>query len=247
MIPALVIGRAGSSGFPGKNVYPVVGRPLMVYPILAARHAETVDSVYISTDSLEMEQVAVEEGCEAIERPLELASDEALAEDAFQHGYRVIKDRSDDAIEMIVLLFCNSATIRPGLVDECVAALRANPELDSACSVSQYNMWSPLRARQIDEQGLLAPFVPPEMFEGASCDRDSQGDVYFADCSAFVVRPRCLEDLEYGVLPYRWQGRKIAPIEQWGGLDVDGEWQIPQVEYWLRRHGFSEEATPYGR
>jgi len=31
MICSLLIGRHGSVGFPGKNVYPVLGRPLMAY------------------------------------------------------------------------------------------------------------------------------------------------------------------------------------------------------------------------
>ena len=30
MICALLLGREGSSGFPGKNVYPVLGRPLVM-------------------------------------------------------------------------------------------------------------------------------------------------------------------------------------------------------------------------
>jgi hypothetical protein len=37
-------------------------------------------------------------------------------------------------------------------------------------------------------------------------------------------------------------GRRIHPIKQWGGLDVDYEWQIPLVEHWLRAHGI-EAAT----
>ncbi len=40
-------------------------------------------------------------------------------------------------------------------------------------------------------------------------------------------------------------GQKILPVKQWGGLDVDYEWQIPQVEFWLQAHGFSEQRTPY--
>jgi hypothetical protein len=42
-------------------------------------------------------------------------------------------------------------------------------------------------------------------------------------------------------------GRRIYPLKQWGGLDVDYDWQVPQVEFWLRKHGFSETATPYDR
>jgi hypothetical protein len=100
-------------------------------------------------------------------------------------------------------------------------------------------MWSPLRARKIGDGGFLHPFVPLEALSDnstLSCDRDSQGDVWFADMGASVVRSRCLENLESGLLPQRWMGQKMFALKQWGGLDVDYEWQIPQVEYWLKHH-----------
>jgi hypothetical protein len=100
-------------------------------------------------------------------------------------------------------------------------------------------MWSPLRARKIGGDGLLHPFVPFEVFgdpASLSCDRDSQGDVWFADMGASIVRPRCLDHIEDGLLPQKWMGRQIYPLKQWGGCDVDYRWQIPQVEYWLREY-----------
>ena len=103
-------------------------------------------------------------------------------------------------------------------------------------------------ASVLKDAGYLDPFVPFETFGDPSalnCDRDSQGDVYFADMGASIVRPYCLEDLHSGLLPQRWMGRKILPIKQWGDLDVDFPWQLPLVEYWLREHGFTETATPY--
>jgi hypothetical protein len=42
-------------------------------------------------------------------------------------------------------------------------------------------------------------------------------------------------------------GQKIYPLKQWGGCDVDFEWQVPMVEYWLRKHGFSKKRTPYDK
>ena len=143
-----------------------------------------------------------------------------------------------------MLLFCNGATIRPGIIDEGIDALRADETLDSAATVSRYNMWSPLRAKKIEGR-RLRPFIPLEFWGDVSCDRGSQGEVYFADCSAFVCRPKCF-DPGYGELPFRWMGREVHPLEQWGGLDVDAEWQLGQVEYWLRHHGFTETVTPYG-
>jgi len=242
MIPALLIGREGSVGFPGKNVYPVLGKPLMEYPLLAAKNAKSVDRVFISTDSEKIKTIGRAHGAEIIDRPDELCSKEALGEHAFVHGYESIRERTGEEIELVVLLFCNAATILPETIDEGIAVLREHPEYDSAVTVSRYNMWSPLRARKEGADGLLHPFVPFEVFgdpKTLNCDRDSQGDVWFADMSVSIVRPRCLENLNDGLLPQIWMGQKIDPLKQWGGLDVDYEWQIPQVEFWLKSHGFS--------
>jgi len=248
MIAALLLGREGSVGFPGKNVSPVLGRPLMAYPLLAAKHAASVDEVYVSTDSERIKTIAREYGAQIIQRPPELATKHALGEDAYAHGFRHIRDTLGKPVELMVLLFCNAPTILAETIEQGIAALRADASLDSAVTVSSYNMWSPLRARKVGADGLLHPFVPFETFGDPgtlNCDRDSQGDVYFADMSVSIVRPRCLEQLRDGQLPQRWMGRRIHPLKQWGGCDVDFAWQVPQVEYWLRAHGFSETATPY--
>lgn len=251
MIAALLLGREGSIGFPGKNTYPLLGRPLMVYPMLAAKNARHVDKVYISTDSARYKDIGRQYGLGIIDRPPELATKEALGEDAYAHGYRVICDemkKEGKDIELMVLLFCNAATLTPETIDKGIEVLTENPSFDSAVTVSCYNMWSPLRARKIKEDGLLHPFVPFETFgdpKTLNCDRDSQGDVWYADMSVSIVRPRCLENLHEGLLPQKWMGQKIYPLKQWGGLDVDFEWQIPQVEFWLRKHGFDEHQTPY--
>jgi len=251
MIAALLLGRKGSVGFPGKNLYPVLGRPLMVYPLLAALKATKVDKVYASTDDEQIMEITRSHGAETIIRPPELASKTALGEDAYAHGYRVIKEMAAERsqeVEMMVLLHCNAATIFAQTIDKGIETLRLHPEYDSAVTVSCYNMWSPLRARKIGEDGLLHPFVPFEVFgdpSKLSCDRDSQGDVWFADMAVSIVRPHCLEHLERGLLPQKWMGRSIYPLKQTAGCDVDFEWQIPGVEYWLRQNGFSETTTPY--
>ncbi len=243
MICALLIGREGSRGFPGKNLTPILGRPLMVYPLLASQGARSVDRVFVSTDSDLIKAIGIQYGARILDRPPHLATQEALGEEAFVHGYQIIRNElmaEGKHLELMVLLFCNAPTVTSALIDEGVDVLRKRPEIDSAVSVSVYNMWSPPRARRLGSDGLLHPFVPFEAWGDPttlSCDRDSQGDVYFADMGVSVVRPRCLENLKSGLLPQRWMGQKIWPLRQWGGLDVDYEWQIPLVEFWLKAHG----------
>ena len=246
IVCALMIGRKGSVGFPGKNVYPVLGRPLAAYPLLAANDSSKVERIFVSTDCPEISVIAKEYGAELIERPAELASKKALGEDAFVHGYQEIKSRLKKEgldIEYVVLLFANGATLNKDLIDQGIDILRKDKNFDSAVTTSVYNMWSPLRARKLQEDGSLLPMVPFETFgdpRTLNCDRDSQGDVHFADMAVSVVRPECLENLAQGLLPQKWMGKRIAPILNWGGCDVDYEWQIPMVEFWLRKHGVRE-------
>ncbi len=249
LVCALMIGRKGSTGFPGKNIYPVLGRPLAAYPLIAAKMSRYVERLYVSTDSPEIMDIGRKFGVEIIERPAELATKEALGEHVFAHGYFEIKSRlakEGCEVDLMVLLFANAATVTGSLIDQGIEQLRVDPTLDSAVTVSIYNMWSPLRARKLEPDGCLRPFVPFEVFgdpASLNCDRDSQGSVYYADMGVSVVRPRCLEYLESGLLPQKWMGQRIAPILSWGGCDVDYEWQIPMVEYWLKKHGFSEAAA----
>jgi len=248
MIAALLLGREGSVGFPGKNIYPVLGRPLMVYPLMAALASKYVDKVFVSTDSPKIKEITTKFGAEIIDRPAYLCTKEALGEDAYVHGYKWIKENMCADVELMVLLFCNAATLLASEIDYGIEILRSHPEYDSAVTVSCYNMWSPLRARKIGDDGLLHPFVPFEVFgdpKKLNCDRDSQGDVWFADVAISVVRPDNLENLDNGLLPQKWMGQKIFPIKHWGGCDVDFEWQIPQVEFWLKKNGFTETKTPY--
>ena len=257
MVVAFLIGRKGSKGFPFKNLQLVLGKPLAYYPMKAVKDCPEIDKVYLSTDDERLMKLAAENGIEIIKRPPELCTDEALGEHVYVHAYKTVKERTEDIglrtegkgqktekkekeIELIVLLMCNAPTITPQTISEGIRILREHPEYDSAVTVSKYNMWSPLRARKIGDDGLLHPFVPFETFgdpKTLNCDRDSQGDVWFADMGASIVRPHCLENLENGLLPQKWMGQKIYPLKQWGGLDVDYEWQIPQVEYWLKIHG----------
>ena len=194
---------------------------------------------YLSTDDPKLIQIATDIDVEIIERPAYLANDEALGEHAFAHGFQEIRKRVKHKIELVVLMFCNAATISVHAIQLGIDKLREEPSLDSAVTVSRYNMWSPLRARKLDSEGCLQPFVPFEVFgdpKTLNCDRDSQGNVWYADMGCSIVRPHCLENLEAGLLPQKWMGQNIYPIYQEAGCDVDYEWQVPIVEWWIKKY-----------
>lgn len=247
MIVALMIGRAKSRGLPGKNIKKILGRRTFEYPLIASKKSKFIDKVFVSTDCPVITRGSKKYGAFHIKRPKRLVDSKALGEDVFEHAYYEIKKKfnlDSKNIEFIVLLMANAPTITGKLIDKGIKILRQNKNFDSAVSTSVFNMWSPLRARKKDKNNLLKPFIPFKTFgnpKTLNCDRDSQGDVYYADMSVSIVRPKCLEKLQDGLLPQKWMGKNIAPIPSWGGCDIDYEWQIPMVEFWLKKNGYRKK------
>ena len=244
MICALMIGRKGSKGFPNKNIKKVFNKRICEYPIIAAQKSKLVDKIFVSTDCQKIKRYTRKYNVTFLNRPKKFSTDKALGDHVFLDGYKKIKQilaKKNETIELVVLMFANGATLNSTMIKKGIKFLRKNKSYDSAVSTSVYNMWSPLRARRLDKKKhLLQPFVPFKTFgnpKTLNCDRDSQGDVYFADMSVNIVRPRCLENMSEGLLPQKWMGRKIAPISSFAGFDIDYEWQLPQLKYWIKKNG----------
>ena len=243
MIIAIIIGRKGSVGFPKKNTFKILNKPLASYAIEAAKKVDKIDKIYLSTDDPNLIKLGMQHDINLIKRPKYLSTKKALAEDAFVHAYKKIKSKEKSNIDIVVLLMCNAPTITENQIIKGINILEKNKDIDSAVTVSKYNMYSPLRARKINNNGLLDPFVPFNTFgnpKTLNCDRDSQGDVYFADMGVSIVRPYCLENMKDGLLPQKWMGKKIMPIKSEAGFDLDYEWQLPGVEYWIKKNIFGK-------
>ena len=239
MICSLIIGRKGSQGFPGKNLHKIFNKPIAWYPMNAANNTAEVDKNFMSTDDPKLAELARTMGFDVIERPEYLATPEALGEDAYKHGFEEISKRLGLIPDLLVLLFCNAPTVTSKQIRQGILLLENNQDADSAVTVSRYNMFSPTRARRISDDGTLQPFIPFESHpnpQSVNCDRDSQGDVWFADVALSVIRPKNFETLDEGLLPQKWMGKKILPILNEAGLDIDFEWQLGQLEWWIENN-----------
>tara|TARA_B100001057_G_C22785510_1_gene925374 strand:+ start:480 stop:1220 length:741 start_codon:yes stop_codon:yes gene_type:complete len=242
MIVALMMGRAGSKGFKNKNLIRINGKRLFEYPLIAAKKSKLVQDIYITTDCPVIKKVSKSYNVKIIDRPKNLKGDKALGDKVFEHGYFEIKKRlkkKNKKIKYIVLLLANCATVNTSMINKGIQILNKNKKFDSAVSTSIYNMWSPLRARKLKGDGTLKPFIPFKAFgnvKNLNCDRDSQGNVFFADMGVSVIRPKCLENLESGLLPQKWMGKKIAPIYSDAGFDLDFDWQLPLLKFWIKKY-----------
>jgi len=227
MVAAIMIGRKGSKGFPGKNTHVVGGKPMCEWPLLAAQRV--VDKIYYSTDDEDVHEIAKRYG-ERIPRPPELATDEALGEDVYAYCAARIQS------PLLVLLMANSPCVSRAQIEEGVNAVSSG-RYKSACTVSKYNMFHPTRARNRGDS-LYHYYL-----DGATCDRNSSSDAWFYDCGCAVVRRVSLSEMDNGLPPQRWLHAPCYGIENEAGIDVDYEWQIGQVEWWLKKHGMGDTGV----
>jgi CMP-N-acetylneuraminic acid synthetase len=83
----LIPARGGSKGIPGKNIKDFCGKPLLVWSIEQARASGCFgDEIYVSTDDLEISDVAAKAGARVIKRPPNLSVDDSPMIAAIQHA-----------------------------------------------------------------------------------------------------------------------------------------------------------------
>lgn len=94
-IHAIITARGGSKGLPRKNILPLAGKPLIVYSILAAKECNKISRCIVSTEDLEISDIAKIWGAEVFNRPVELASDSALSQEVVQNVLESLTSQND--------------------------------------------------------------------------------------------------------------------------------------------------------
>jgi CMP-N,N'-diacetyllegionaminic acid synthase len=154
VVAAFILARAGSKGLPGKNIRVFAGKPLLTWSVEAARGCGRVDRIIVSTDGVEIADVARSAGAEVFMRPAALATDTAAPKDAIRHHVDEMA-RAGRAPDVVVLLQPTSPLRRPEDVSACLDEIEAGADAAVTFVKAPSN---PHRAWRI-ENGTPAPFI----------------------------------------------------------------------------------------
>lgn len=122
---------------PGKNLRTVGGVPLLVRAISAARAAERIDAVYVSTDDAEIAGIARRAGAGVIERPATISGDHASSESALLHAIDQLTVAGQH-LEILVFLQCTSPFIDPHDLDRAVERIACGQADTAFSAVESY-------------------------------------------------------------------------------------------------------------
>jgi len=223
--------RGGSKRFPRKNIAPLAGRPLLAYPIAAAKKARNIDAVYVSTEDDEIAEVAKRWGASVpFRRPSELAGDQVPADAAVADLLRRLRDEQGLAIDIVVLIQPTSPFVTAAHIDAAVERLRSEPELDSVTTMTEldhrhhpYNLAFP-------QEGGRWDFVFAEERKVARSRQSKPVALKFGNLFA----ARCETMLNEGRFGRIKGAVLIDPIYSW---DIDYLWELHVAES-LLTNGF---------
>jgi N-acylneuraminate cytidylyltransferase len=235
LIVAIIPARGGSKGIPNKNLQLVNGHPLLAWSISAARAAQKVDRIIVSTDSAEIAKVAMEYGAEVpFLRPPEIADDQSRDLAFLQHALDWFLNNENSVPEYLVQLRPTSPLRTGEILDEAIMKMQNNTSADSLRVVTKapltpYKMWF------LNDDNRLTPLLNLDnVIEPFNEPRQSLPQVHWQIGTLDVIRSRTI--LEQNSV----SGQNILGMEvpfNWA-LDIDTVEDLKKASQTIRQAPF---------
>jgi CMP-N,N'-diacetyllegionaminic acid synthase len=195
-ILSIIPAKGTSKGLPGKNLYPLFGKPLVQWTIEASIRSGYATRTVVSSDSTEILDLAQTLGAEIIERPIELATDTASSESVIEHAIEYLAATEGYHPEVLILLQPTSP-LRTSLdIDE---AILYYVHSNASALISGYEPpHNPFKDFIIDQDGTLRaivddsyPFLPRQRLPASF---RPNGAIYIIKTDSFMATQSLLTE-----------------------------------------------------
>ncbi len=225
IIPA----RGSSKRIPNKNLYSILGKPLIVYSIEQAKNSKLVNRVIVSTDDVEIKSVSEKHGAEVVRRPSDISGDEATSESALLHVLDHLKEKENYEPDLVVFLQCTSPVRKEDDIDNAVRLLLEEnaDSLFSACRNDKF-IWALDKGRP-----------KPLNYDYKKRKREQDFPVQFRENgSIYIFRPEILRKSSN-----RLGGKMLVyEMDYWSSFQIDTPEDVELIEWILknfRERGYS--------
>ena len=131
-IITIILARGGSKGLKNKNLRKLNGKPLIYYPIDAAKKSKYIGNIIVSTDSKKIASVAKKFGATVpFIRPKKLSGSFATTEKALQHALINYEKLIGRKFKICVFLTATDIFRKVSWIDKCIEYLYKNKKIES--------------------------------------------------------------------------------------------------------------------
>ena len=213
---AIIPARGGSKRIPRKNIKEFCGKPMIAWSIEAALHSGCFDRIVVSTDDIEIAEVAHRFGAEVpFMRPAELSDDHTGTIPVIRHATEWFIEQGQQP-EQACCIYATAPFISPEDIQRGLEILTDSGS-DYAFSVTSYPF--PIqRAIRMTPQGRVEMFQP-EQFNSRSQDLEEAfhdaGQFYWGRTSSWLAEKKIFSPDASPVLLPRHQVQDIDTMEDW--------------------------------
>ena len=182
-----IFARGGSKGLPGKNIKSFHGKPLIAWSIECALSVPRIDRVIVSTDSLEIADIALDYGAEVpFLRPESLATDHSPELLSWQHLLKFVEAENQKLPNLLLSLPATSPLRLPSHVDNCIDTFLSG-DFDSVLTVSDSyrNPFFNMVKEERDKTVSLVSKLPSTIYR-----RQDAPKVYDVSTIAYAASPK---------------------------------------------------------
>ena len=218
---AVIPARGGSKRIPRKNIKDFCGKPIIAWSIEAARRSGLFDHVIVSTDDIEIAEVAKQWGAEVpFMRPADLSGDFVGDTEVIAHATQWVLDHAW-LVSAVCCIYATAPFIR---VEDLKRGLKAldSGEWAYAFAVTEYS--SPIfrSFRELPNGGLEMFF--PEHYLTRSQDLPTAlhdaGQFYWGRPSAWTARENVFGLQSIPVIIPRWRVQDIDSPADWHRAEI---------------------------
>jgi N-acylneuraminate cytidylyltransferase len=158
-IVALIPARCGSKGIIDKNIKLYKNKPLFVHSIDIAMQCNYINKIYVSTDSQEYQNIAIENGASVTPlRPYEISNDLSPDIETFMFLIKMFKDNNLRIPDFIVHLRPTYPNRKIDILNDCIEKFIENYDnYDSLRTVVKIDK-TPVKMYYIDNNKLI-PYI----------------------------------------------------------------------------------------
>ncbi len=216
-ILAIIPARGGSKGLPGKNIKPLLGKPLIAWTIEQAKQSKYIDEIFVSTESSEIAKISDTFGVHVpILRPDKLAEDGSKSIDVIEH---VIEYFGTNTMffDLVVLLEPTSPLRESQDIDNAILRLINTKDAESIVGVCKSESAHPSFS-VIIENGFIKPYEK----DYNTLRRQEIKDIYFFEGSLYLSYTASLKQrrtfYHEKTIPYivpKWKSYEVDDLIDW--------------------------------
>lgn len=215
-IICIIPAREGSVGLKNKNIKKINGKPLIYWPINAAKKSKFIDKIVVTTDSKKIKKLAknYKVDCPFL-RPKKISGNNSRISEAIIHTLKFYEEKKFQSFDYIILLEPTSPLTNEIDIDKSLNIIIKNNKINSLVSITENLTSHPQFNFKLGRGKILKKFLKLK----SDINRQElselfylSGNLYISKISSFLKTKSFIQKKTFGYVVDKWKASEIDDL-----------------------------------